>query len=435
LKKTIYVNYLVQLCAVATNLVFTLLIVHELGATGYGEYSLFFNSLAFSILLLGFNLPAIVIFFIANKKIDASKLLTSGLLFISAASLALSLLLSFSKELGFATAIFPNGDPKSIWIFFFAAQFFLLQVNGLLAAFLNAHKIFLPVSLTSFCCNLLLLFFWFLLSSGSVSFRESNFNLIWWSSIGCNSVILIFYLYLAFARVGVIGKSGIISRVNLGQIAGFAFIVYLCNTIQFLNYKMDIYFVNHYGIKQDVGIYSLALSLSQLVWILPNTVTGIVVNYLEVNKRQQSIGYAMDYASPIFYSSLLISILLFIAYYFLLPVVYGSDFTAALDLCLILFFGAIPFTLSIMIAALNSAIGFVRLNLYATLFAFFLGFTLDLLFIPLFGLIGAAWAKVIMYIGGLAYQMYLGKRFYNLVPGDLFRLPKRQDMQAFLKNL
>jgi O-antigen/teichoic acid export membrane protein len=42
------------------------------------------------------------------------------------------------------------------------------------------------------------------------------------------------------------------------------------NLLQFLNYRFDLFILNAYTTRADVGIYSLAVSLTTLGWVLPN---------------------------------------------------------------------------------------------------------------------------------------------------------------------
>jgi Na+-driven multidrug efflux pump len=116
-------------------------------------------------------------------------------------------------------------------------------------------------------------------------------------------------------------------------------------------------------------------------------------------------------------------VILLLIYYFALPLVYGSAFNRTFWLCAILFIGTIPFSLTIMIANLNSGIGFVRINLYATILIFLLGLLLDFLIIPVYGITGAAVVKAFVYIAGLVIQIIFGKRFYHLPWREMLRFP------------
>src|SRR4051794_10157939 len=105
----VYTSYLVQAINVLVNFVYSIVIVRLLGAAGFGEYSIFNNSLAFSILLLGFNLPSVLVFFITNQRVNPGKLLFSSLLFNCVTSLLLIPFLYNADNLRIAIHIFPGG--------------------------------------------------------------------------------------------------------------------------------------------------------------------------------------------------------------------------------------------------------------------------------------------------------------------------------------
>ena len=423
LKKYIYVNYVVQIFNIGVNFATSLVIVHQLGAPAYGEYSVFFNSIAFSVLLFGFNLPSVIIFFIANKRIDAGKLLFSSLAFVALTGICLLIILFLSGYLKFAIHIFPEGNNKPLWIFFFSAMFFLLLTNQILQAFLNAHKIFIPVAVFSSICSVLVLFFLILTDFKIIAVDTVFFNIIWWVSILLNLIVSGYSVYLVRKKIVVDKFWQLINSSELRLIGSFALIVYICNTLQFLNYKMDIWFVHYYSGKENAGVYALALSLSQLIWILPNAVSAILLNYFRETQKRYSVLLALNYARLSFYASIFTAIALSIIYYFAIPYFYGPQFSNTFTLCVLLFIGVIPFSLSIIIANLNSGIGFVKINLYATVFTFVLGSILDFSLIPEYGIQGAAAAKVVVYILGLIFQMIAGYNLYKLPWQALFRFP------------
>jgi stage V sporulation protein B len=423
LKRSVYASYFVQVIAIAVNFIYTLVIVHQLGAKGYGDYSLFFNSLAFAILVLGFNLPSIIIFFTANKTIEKGKLLHSCILFNLISSGLLALALSFSDRLGFSNQVFPEGNNRGILIFFFVAQYFLIQTSQVLTAFLNAHKIFIPAAVLGLFGNLALLVFWVMFDAGIIRIGTDVFNLVWWVAIIVNLAVTAGLIWLLGKHNALPAFNGLLSKNDFGLLKTFTLIVYLCNSIQFLNYKMDLYIINYFQLREDVGVYALALSLSQLIWVLPNAISSVLINYFQVNQKENSIALAVNYARFSFYGSLFCAAILLLVYYFAIPLVYGGSFYETFSLCAILFIGTIPFSLSIIIANLNSGIGLIRLNLYATVFVFLLGLVLDLIFIRYYGLRGAAVVKSFVYIAGLAFQIAYAKRFYNLTVRSLLKLP------------
>lgn len=405
------------------NFVYSLLIVRLLGAPGFGEYSIFNNSLAFFILLFGFNLPSVMVFFIANRRVEPGKLLLSSIIFTIITGLGIGLLLMGSDRLGLAIHVFPGGQNKGTWILLFVLLFFFLQINQLLTAFLNAHKIFIPVSIFVLVMNILLLLFWLLFSLNIFETQMALFDFVWWINVAFNASMTIYFFYLIMKRVPGRLSLKLIGRSELRLLAGFTVIVYLCNTLQFLNYKMDVWFIHYFSSNTETGIYALALSLSQLIWILPNAVSGVLLNYYQVNKREDSIELAMHYGNLSVYLSFFTALVLLVIFYFALPVVYGPQFTRVFGLCAVLFVGTVPFSLAIVIANLNSGIGYVRVNLYATLFTFLLGFGLDYLLIPSYGVTGAVIAKLTIYLLGLLFHMAVGQFLYKLPWTRLFKWP------------
>ena len=201
INKYVYVSYLVQAINLGVNFVSSLVIVHLLGASGFGEYSVFNNSLAFSLLLLGFNMPSVIVFFITNKQVDEGKLLFSSILLTVIVSVLLWLMLSHSDTLGFSIHIFPGGNNASRWIFFFVTLFLLLQLNQIFSAFLNAHKVFIPVSFAVLVLNLSLLLFWLLFTTEVFTLPASLFDSIWWVNIFLNIAVLLYLVYLVNRRI------------------------------------------------------------------------------------------------------------------------------------------------------------------------------------------------------------------------------------------
>ena len=431
LEKNISFNYIFQVFTIGINFVYSLIIVHQLGASGYGEFSIFFNSIAFAILLFGFNLQGVIVFFTANKIIEPGKLLFSSIAFVFITAAILAVLLSFSGELNFSQHVFPGGNNKSIWIFFFTAMFLLLQLNQILAGFLNANKIFIPISFFSFLCNSALIIFWICIIFKLINIPAERFNLIWWASIIMNSCIALYAFWLIKKRVAVNISMKLLSIPEVKIISAFIVIVYLCNTIQFMNYKMDIWFINYFVDDAHTGVYSLAISLSQLIWILPNTISAVLLNYFQVKQRESSIKMAVTYAQLSFYFSCITAFVLLVIYYFAIPAIYGAEFSDTFLLCAILFLGAIPFSLSIIIANLNTGIGFVKINLYATVFVFLVGLMLDVIVIPKYGMIGAAIVKAGVYNLGLVFQLIMARKLYNLQWTNLFKLPGIKNIFKF----
>lgn len=429
----VYTSYVVQALNVLVNFVFSVIIVRLLGADGFGDYSIFTNSLAFAILLLGFNLPSVLVFFITNKRIHPGKLLFSSLGISLVMALLLVLLLYNSNSIGLAKHVFPEGLNKPSWIWLFVIQFFLLQGNQLFTAYLNAHKIFIPVSIATVVMNVLLVSFWAANFFFPVSSEIPLLDFIWIVNIIFNAFLALYLILLIVKKTGHSLAFKFINAADIKLMWSFALIVYACNTLQFLNYKMDIWFVHYFRTDAETGIYALALALSQLIWILPNAISAVLLNYYEVNKREDSLRLSIRFGRVAIYLSLFTALLLIVIFYFAVPLLYGTQFNEAFKFCSLLFIGTVPFSIAIIIANLNSGIGFIRINLFATIFTFVLGFLLDFFLIPAHGLMGATLAKIIVYIAGMVFHVAVAHFLYKLPWTEFFKRPDFR--QLFRKDV
>ena len=68
----------------------------------------------------------------------------------------------------------------------------------------------------------------------------------------------------ALARGGASGPG----PAALGQALLFSMPAYLGNLLQFLNYRLDVFFVAQFRPMEELGCYTLAVSLAQLIWVL-----------------------------------------------------------------------------------------------------------------------------------------------------------------------
>ena len=52
----------------------------------------------------------------------------------------------------------------------------------------------------------------------------------------------------------------------------------LGNSIQFLNYRLDLFVLNRFHGLYTVGVYTLAVSLAQLLWLVPANLATLILN-------------------------------------------------------------------------------------------------------------------------------------------------------------
>ena len=107
---------------------------------------------------------------------------------------------------------------------------------------------------------------------------------------------------------------------------------YVGNVAQFFNYKLDFWVVDEYYGKSNLGIYSLAAQLSQLLWMLPLAISTVLYSYASTGSREDAINFTVRLKQIAFYGTLFLGITgLFLSYY-LIPILYGKEFNESFSI-------------------------------------------------------------------------------------------------------
>jgi len=211
----------------------------------------------------------------------------------------------------------------------------------------------------------------------------------------------------------------------------FGIIPFLALLVMNLIFKADIFIIKFYMDSTAVGLYSLAVTVVEKIWLLPEAV-GLVL-FARVSNSSEKNANAL---TPVIcrmslLCSIVLAFILFISARFLVPFVYGTDFSASVEPLLILLPGIVSMTLYMILHSDLTGRGKAKITLYIFTVAFVLNIILNILFIPVLGLNGAAMASTISYtlgsVGlGIAFTKATSTSFMTLI------LPQKADFTAYL---
>ncbi len=174
---------------------------------------------------------------------------------------------------------------------------------------------------------------------------------------------------------------------------------YLGNLIQFFNYRLDIFLVGYFVGPGGVGLYALAVSLAQLLW-LPSTAVSTVL-LPAVAGQQGSVAHNGHLTARATRFSLWIGIIGGITFSLViipvLPLAYGAAFQGSVPALLWLMPGIVVIGAAFIPASYIAAIGKPHINMWISLTALFVTVTLDLFLIPRLNIIGASIASTASY--------------------------------------
>lgn len=225
-------------------------------------------------------------------------------------------------------------------------------------------------------------------------------------------------------------RSGRVARPRLDALAAewrLVALIGLTNLIGLLNYKVDLFLVERLVGMSATGVYSIAVLVAELLWLVSSSVSQAAYSRIgdRDNAEASRITVRAVHSSLIALS--LLGPLLWIAAAWLLPHLLGPEYAAALPALALLLPGVVAYGAASALSAYFTnhagrpyiAAGLAGLSLISTV-------ALSLVLIPRWGMLGAAVATTVSYLGAVGVSMRL---FCNL-SGVTARQLYRPDWQA-----
>jgi len=225
-------------------------------------------------------------------------------------------------------------------------------------------------------------------------------------------------MYFVYARPSY--SFSFLNIIQLKYVFNFSLLAYLANIFQFLSYRMDFWFVGYFNGNVNLGIYSLAVNLSQMLWLLPQAISTILLAYSGAESAERGVQNTNTLSRIAMFLIFSTATILVLTIHLIIPVLYGVDYIKSAALFQILLVGIVPFSMTTILASYFAGIGKIKVNLYCSLIGFLACLILDLILIPEYGTTGAAFASVIAYFAStsfivLAFIKKTNSRFVELI--------------------
>jgi O-antigen/teichoic acid export membrane protein len=225
-------------------------------------------------------------------------------------------------------------------------------------------------------------------------------------------------------------------RGQLHRAVGFGIKGYASNSLQVINYRLDLFILNASAIGVAVGHYALAASVTSVMWLLPQALSDVLfprVAALSERSGEHSEMLRLAEAKSLRHTVLttvLVAIVCTLALVFLVVPIYGAAFRPSIVLGLILLPGVALLAIANPLSAVIVARGHPGLILKGALVVTPLTVALYALLIPPLHAVGAALASSASY----AATFILAALFYRRVTGRnpcFLMLPTRSELADF----
>ncbi len=378
-----------------------------LGAFGQGELALYTNFILLSSLLLGSGLPAGIVHFIAARKIEQKQVLSILLTVLLIGFALLLLALSILQQTALLSTFIPTlFHHNSVWFWLMLLHLLLVLLNIFLSSILQAEALFGKASYILISGSITLLLLYALRYFALTGIHIPPFNWILLALISSQLLQLFFFLRQVYTTNPDYLH---LEQIQIGAIRPliqFAFLAFMTNLIQFLSYKMDIWFVNYFHGKQLTGIYALGVSLAQMLWLLPSAIQSVLYAFISTHTdRQLIVQRTIKTTRQIAVYAISAGITGYLLSIYLVPILFGEEFRESVQCIGLLFIGVVPFCLSMAVSGYFAGTGRVRINLYSAILGFIVCMAADLLLIPSYGILGAAIASSISYLSTVTFLL------------------------------
>lgn len=202
-----------------------------------------------------------------------------------------------------------------------------------------------------------------------------------------------------------------------------------------LNYKIDIIFLENMVSSADVGIYSVGVTLAELVWQLPLAISFVLFAKSANSKSDKEASERTAKLLRISLFILFFGIIMFtiLSHYFV-EIVYGEEFQDAAIVIDILLPGVFMLVLTKILHPAFVARKYPIYVHYIFLGPLILNIVLNLITIPILGIVGAALSSTVSYtICGITYAIVYSNKmkvsFKDLV------IIKRSDFSMVINSL
>lgn len=203
---------------------------------------------------------------------------------------------------------------------------------------------------------------------------------------------------------------------NLMKASGrFGLSVLLAQTVSILNLRFDLFLVGIFAGAASVGYYSVAASLSVLLWYLPSSIGTALIPRLASAPRLEAATMTAQACRMALAISMLSGVIAALVVTPLIPIVYGPDYSPSVTAFLLLLPGSVIFGVAhITTSYFNSALNRPLISTGLAGLSLTIDIVLNLALTPRWGILGASTAATTSYAISAAVALVVFSRVSGL---------------------
>ena len=210
-------------------------------------------------------------------------------------------------------------------------------------------------------------------------------------------------------------------RKYIKSVLSYGWKAHLGNVVGFLNHRIDILLINGYLGVGAVGLYSVGVGLVEKIWLMPDAASTILYPRVSAESDAQRLKQITPLvARTTIWLTGIAAILLVLLCRPIILALYSTAYLRAVGAAQALLIGIVAMAASKPLANDLAGRGKPMLNTYISIVSLFTNVGLNILFIPKYGIVGAAWASTTSYsltflIRLVVYCRISGNRWIDVV--------------------
>jgi O-antigen/teichoic acid export membrane protein len=206
---------------------------------------------------------------------------------------------------------------------------------------------------------------------------------------------------------------------------------YVSCLLAFLVLRSDIYLINVFRGLYDVGLYSLAVSFSDGILLIVSSITLVLLPKITAEQNQSS-EFTLRIARLVSVIMIFILFCSFIGARFVIKFLFGDSFLPSLLPFYILLPAIYFWSLSSILTQLFVSKGYPWFSVFIWLPGLVINVILNILFIPYYGIVVAAWTSLLAYfLNFLLHYFYFQK--YRKTSLKEIIIPSFDEIRSFLR--
>lgn len=209
---------------------------------------------------------------------------------------------------------------------------------------------------------------------------------------------------------------------------------HLANILGFLNYRIDIFLVNGFLGPAAVGLYTVGVGLVEKLWMISQAASTVLFPRVAAEtEEERQKEFTPLVARTVLWATALGALVLALLSHWIVLFLYSEAFLPAVKALQALLVGIVALSAGRVLSNDLAGRGRPILNAYGGAATVAANVILNILWIPRFGIVGAAWASTVSYFVSFLFALF----FYCRLSGNRWPvaiIPQRGDWTLYWKT-